>query len=97
MGLADATYDIDLIRLLYVGLTGMINDIGQWMGSLNIPVWSELFTTYADRNALYYFFYFALGATGLYHDSWKNGFKRHGRSYGWSSHFVRMDAHASRP
>lgn len=58
--------------LLYVGLTGMINDIGQWMGSLNIPVWSELFTTYADRNALYYFFYFALGATaGLYHDSWK--------------------------
>ncbi|KOR89893.1 acyltransferase [Paenibacillus solani] len=60
-----------LSGLMYVGLTGIINDIGQWMGSLNIPVWSDLFTTYADRNALYYFFYFALGAAaGLYHDSW---------------------------
>ncbi|ANA83048.1 acyltransferase [Paenibacillus glucanolyticus] len=61
-----------LSGLLYVGLTGVISDIGRWMGSLDIPVWSELFTTYADRNALYYFFYFALGAAaGLYHTSWK--------------------------
>ncbi|VTR57994.1 Uncharacterized protein conserved in bacteria [Actinobacillus pleuropneumoniae] len=60
-----------LSGLLYVGLTGVINDIGHWMGSLSIPVWSELFTTYADRNALYYFFYFVLGAAaGLYHASW---------------------------
>lgn len=61
-----------LSGLLYVGLTGVISDIGRWMGILNIPVWSELFTTYADRNALYYFFYFTLGAAaGLYHSSWK--------------------------
>lgn len=66
-----------LSGLLYVGLTGVINDIGHWMGSLSIPVWSELFTTYADRNALYYFFYFALGAAaGLYHASWIKWLKK---------------------
>ncbi|EGG37321.1 acyltransferase [Paenibacillus sp. HGF5] len=66
-----------LSGLLYVGLTGVINDIGHLMGSLSIPVWSELFTTYADRNALYYFFYFALGAAaGLYHASWIKWLKK---------------------
>ena len=76
----------------------MINDIGQWMGSLNIPVWSELFTTYADRNALYYFFYFALGRRPVYTMTLGKM-----DSKGTAGHmaglriFVRMDAHASRP
>lgn len=66
-----------LAGFLYVGLTGVIHDIGRWMGSLSIPVWSELFTTYADRNALYYFFYFTLGAAaGLYHTSWNKWLQR---------------------
>ncbi|GAE04916.1 acyltransferase [Paenibacillus sp. JCM 10914] len=61
---------------LYVVLTGLIHDISRWMEHmpLTLPVISDLLTTYADRNALYYYFYFVLGAAaGLYHREWKNG------------------------
>jgi len=68
---------------LYLWLISGISEIGQWMGSLRIPVWSELFTTYADRNALYYFFYFTLGAAaGLYQQEWKGWIRRY-RKLNW--------------
>lgn len=50
------------VGILFIVMTANISDIGRWMGNLQIPVWSDLFTTYADRNALYFSFYFILGA-----------------------------------
>lgn len=48
--------------LLFIVMTAHISDMGRWIGELHIPVWSDLFTKYADRNALYFSFYFILGA-----------------------------------
>jgi surface polysaccharide O-acyltransferase-like enzyme len=72
------TYRMGLICLALVGamylfLTSCVSTFAQWMGPLHIPVFTSLFTTYADRNFVYFFYYFVLGAVaGLYIDRWRN-------------------------
>lgn len=63
--------------VLFIVMTANITTIGRWMGNLHIPVWSELFTTYADRNALYFSFYFILGAAaGMNPGMWSSWISR---------------------
>jgi peptidoglycan/LPS O-acetylase OafA/YrhL len=46
--------------------------------SLNLPVLTDFFTTYLDRNALMFFFYFVLGAAvGLHIEQWRNFLARY--------------------
>ncbi|MCJ8010743.1 acyltransferase [Paenibacillus sp. KQZ6P-2] len=45
--------------------------IGDLMTAANIPFLTPFFTTYADRNFLYFLFYFLLGAAaGMYRERW---------------------------
>lgn len=46
----------------YIGLMPLIGIIAGLFSAADIPVLTPLFTTYADRNVLYYLFYFLLGA-----------------------------------
>ena len=63
--------------VLSIVMTAFIPDISRWMGELHIPVWSDLFTTYADRNALYFSFYFILGAAaGMNPEMWSKWISR---------------------
>ncbi|MDQ0170060.1 acyltransferase [Paenibacillus tundrae] len=56
---------------VYLILTDQLGNIGAFMERLHIPVLTEAFTTYADRNFLYFFFYFVLGAVaGLSVQHW---------------------------
>lgn len=70
------THRINIVLLavtgvLFIVMTAYISDIGSYVGRFNIPVISELFTTYADRNALNFFFYFILGAAaGMNPEMW---------------------------
>ncbi|NMO96281.1 acyltransferase [Paenibacillus lemnae] len=48
--------------IAFLLMTWKITWIGNWIGGLQIPIWSVMFTDYADRNALYFSFYFILGA-----------------------------------
>ncbi|MDR0270121.1 acyltransferase [Paenibacillus sp.] len=46
--------------------------IGEMMTAVDFPVLTPFFTTYADRNFLYFSFYFILGAAaGMYPERWK--------------------------
>ncbi|MCM3782828.1 acyltransferase [Neobacillus mesonae] len=63
--------------VIYIFLMTQIGEIGMWAAEHNIPILTPLFTIYADRNAIYFFFYFLLGAAaGLYTDGWQNFLKR---------------------
>lgn len=61
-----------LLCIAYVALTrevGSIGTVAEWM---HLPVITPLFTEYADRNALYFFIYFVMGAAvGLNVQMWK--------------------------
>ncbi|UQZ87132.1 Acyltransferase family protein [Paenibacillus konkukensis] len=61
-----------LLCLVYVLLTTKVGVIGEAASKLHIPVLTPLFTEYADRNALYFFIYFVMGAAaGLNLQAWK--------------------------
>ncbi|WP_438350238.1 acyltransferase [Paenibacillus sp. FA6] len=65
------------VGLLYVWLTGQVSAIGKMMSTVEIPVITAMFTKYADRNFLYFFFYFVLGAcAGIRPDIWKAWIRR---------------------
>ncbi|WP_052487681.1 acyltransferase [Gordoniibacillus kamchatkensis] len=60
---------LGLFYIWYIAVHGTLSDA---VGRLNIPVLSDLFTTYDDRNALHFFYYFLLGAAaGLHLERWK--------------------------
>ncbi|WP_051620527.1 acyltransferase [Paenibacillus sp. UNC451MF] len=61
-----------LLCLFYIYLTAEVGNIGSFFEGLHIPVITPLFTEYADRNALYFFIYFIMGAAvGLNFQLWK--------------------------
>ncbi|WP_054958418.1 acyltransferase [Paenibacillus dakarensis] len=63
--------------IAFIILTDNIPHITRFMGELHLPVWSDLFTTYADRNSLYFSFYFVLGAAaGLNPEMWSKWISR---------------------
>ncbi|PYE52080.1 surface polysaccharide O-acyltransferase-like enzyme [Paenibacillus barcinonensis] len=58
--------------IVYLILADQLRTIARWMEPLQIPVLTDAFTTYADRNFIYFFFYFVLGAAaGLSVQSWR--------------------------
>jgi peptidoglycan/LPS O-acetylase OafA/YrhL len=60
------------LGLFYVWYTGVRGAFSAAVGSLPIPIVSDLFTTYDDRNALHFFYYFILGAAaGLHLQRWQ--------------------------
>lgn len=60
---------LGLFYIWYIGVHGTLSDA---VGRLHIPVLSDLFTAYDDRNAVHYFYYFLLGAAaGLHMERWK--------------------------
>ncbi|AOZ94329.1 acyltransferase [Paenibacillus crassostreae] len=68
---------IVVVGFLYVWLTGQVSSIGQLMSMIDIPLITAMFTKYADRNFLYFFFYFILGAcAGLRPDLWKEWIRK---------------------
>ncbi|WP_018757961.1 acyltransferase [Paenibacillus terrigena] len=67
-----------LAGVLYIVLMGHVSDLGQWTKLHPIPVITDLFNKYADRNALYYYFYFVMGAAaGLHFEQWKRILERY--------------------
>ncbi|MGZ4107176.1 MAG: acyltransferase, partial [Tumebacillaceae bacterium] len=69
---------IVIVGGVYIFLTTCVSTLMQWFGALHIPVLTPLFTTYADRNFVYFFYYFVLGGVaGLYIDSWREFVKRY--------------------
>lgn len=57
---------------VFLVLTDQLRNIMDWMERLQIPVLTDAFTTYADRNFIYFFFYFVLGAAaGLSVQRWR--------------------------
>jgi peptidoglycan/LPS O-acetylase OafA/YrhL len=56
-----------LLALFYIWYTGVRGTFSAAVGRLPIPVVSDLFTTYDDRNALHFFYYFILGAAAGLH------------------------------
>ncbi|UUZ89722.1 acyltransferase [Paenibacillus sp. P25] len=64
----------------YVWLTGKVYPIGEWTGSLGIPWITAYFGEYADRNVLYFYYYFVMGAfAGLHLDRFKSLMHRYTR------------------
>ncbi|WP_152392629.1 acyltransferase [Paenibacillus guangzhouensis] len=60
-----------LAAAAYIVLMGQVYVIGQVLQEHPIPVLTELFNKYADRNALYYYLYFMMGAAaGLHVEVW---------------------------
>ncbi|GGH60134.1 membrane protein [Paenibacillus silvae] len=58
--------------IVYLILADQLSTIAHWMEPLQIPVLTDAFTTYADRNFIYFFFYFVLGAAaGLSVQNWR--------------------------
>ncbi|MFE5319790.1 acyltransferase [Paenibacillus sp. NPDC056579] len=56
----------------YLLLTREVGTIGSLFEKIYIPVLTPLFTEYADRNALYFFIYFLMGAAaGMNLQAWK--------------------------
>ncbi|TDF96611.1 acyltransferase [Paenibacillus piri] len=61
-----------VLAAFYVWLTGQVSVIGSAAEKLQLPVLTPFFTEYADRNALYFYLYFLMGAAaGLNLESWK--------------------------
>ncbi|TVY07611.1 acyltransferase [Paenibacillus cremeus] len=59
------------LGLLYIGLTGQVSLIGHW--TEGIPGVGDFFGEYSDRNVLYFFYYFVLGAfAGLHLERFKS-------------------------
>ncbi|BBH20696.1 membrane protein [Paenibacillus baekrokdamisoli] len=61
---------LGLLYLLLMDKAGIL-----YRGSIQLhqPFWTAFFNSYLDRNAIMYFFYFALGAAaGLYLDYWRS-------------------------
>ncbi|TCP52689.1 surface polysaccharide O-acyltransferase-like enzyme [Tumebacillus sp. BK434] len=57
---------------LYVYLMTLVWPLNVLMEAWNVPVLTPLFTKFADRNALYFVYYFAMGAvTGLALTHWR--------------------------
>ncbi|MCR8634889.1 acyltransferase [Paenibacillus radicis (ex Xue et al. 2023)] len=72
-----------LLTIGYVLLTGQVSVIGNAAEMLHISVLSSLFTEYADRNALYFYLYFLMGAVvGLNVEGWKR------RIMNWKASFI---------
>ncbi|MDP4097418.1 acyltransferase [Paenibacillus sp. P96] len=70
--------------LLYVGLMYCIGPISRMFEALDIPVLTPMFTVYADRNVLYFLFYFILGASaGMNIGRWNEWVRKAGWMY-WS-------------
>ncbi|MEC0373424.1 acyltransferase [Paenibacillus chibensis] len=62
--------------------------IGDWMNEANVPFLTPFFTKYADRNFLYFSFYFILGAAaGMNLDRWKFWLEK-GKSVYWTVFIV---------
>ncbi|MGQ8874387.1 acyltransferase [Paenibacillus sp. TSA_86.1] len=58
--------------VLFLVLSDQLRNIAGWMERLQIPVLTDAFTAYADRNFIYFFFYFVLGAAaGLSVQRWQ--------------------------
>ncbi|OAB44998.1 acyltransferase [Paenibacillus antarcticus] len=63
--------------LLFVWLTDNIFTIGDIMARIHLPVITPMFTKYVDRNFLFFFFYFVLGAcAGMRPDLWKEWIRK---------------------
>ncbi|GIP34495.1 acyltransferase [Paenibacillus sp. J2TS4] len=63
---------------LYVYLMTLVWPINLAAEQWNIPVITPMFTEYADRNGLYFIYYFLLGAVaGIALHSWKSWIKRY--------------------
>ncbi len=63
--------------VLFLVLSDQLRNIAGWMERMQIPVLTDAFTTYADRNFIYFFFYFVLGAAaGLSVQRWKEWINR---------------------
>lgn len=76
-----------VLCLGYIWLTGQIGTLSQAAEGLQLPLLTPLFTEYADRNALYFFIYFLLGAAaGLNFAEWKH--KLWTWRYGWVGLYV---------
>ncbi|GAB6989047.1 acyltransferase [Paenibacillus pini] len=66
-----------IIGLMYLILVNNLGAIGNVMSQLHIPIITPWFTTYADRNFIYFSIYFILGAAaGLFPELWKSWVKR---------------------
>ncbi|MGG1616430.1 acyltransferase [Paenibacillus sp. NRS-1781] len=50
------------VGVLYIMLMLAVGPMYRWMDGLQLPVVTSWFTIYADRNVVYFFFYFVLGA-----------------------------------
>ncbi|WP_339199014.1 acyltransferase [Paenibacillus sp. FSL P4-0176] len=63
--------------VVYLVLADQLRNIAKFMEQVNIPVLTDAFTTYADRNFLYFFIYFVLGAAaGLSVQHWNEWIHR---------------------
>jgi peptidoglycan/LPS O-acetylase OafA/YrhL len=63
--------------VVYLVLADQLRNIARFMEWLSVPVLTDAFTTYADRNFLYFFFYFVLGAAaGLAVQRWNEWIQR---------------------
>jgi len=67
-----------LAAMGYIVLMGQVYDIGLVLQEHPIPVLTDLFNKYADRNALYYYLYFMMGAAaGLHIEMWNRIVERY--------------------
>ncbi|OAB41454.1 acyltransferase [Paenibacillus glacialis] len=63
--------------LLFVWLTDHIFTIGDLMAGIQLPGIAAMFTKYVDRNFIFFFFYFVLGAcAGLRPDLWREWIRK---------------------
>lgn len=70
--------------LLYAGLMFCIGPVSRLFEAADIPVLTPMFTVYADRNVLYFLFYFILGASaGMNIGCWNEWVRKIGWMY-WS-------------
>ncbi|MFC5650299.1 acyltransferase [Paenibacillus solisilvae] len=77
-GASIAAAAVVVLGVLYVLLMQQWGILYQWALRLDVPVLSSFFTKYLDRNALMFFFYFALGAAaGLYLEQWRTWMLRY--------------------
>ncbi|WP_068615393.1 acyltransferase [Paenibacillus tuaregi] len=85
-------YAVAAAGAAYLGLMPLIGIISGMFTKLDIPVFTPLFTTYADRNVLYYLFYFLLGAAaGMNVPYWQRWVRR-GQGVYWPV-FIGMSAY----
>lgn len=67
------TANLIFVGILYIVLIYNLSDISRMMTKADIPFFTAFFTTYADRNFLYFSFYFVLGAAaGLFPERWRD-------------------------